>query len=477
MNPRITNSPERRAASFGRGSRGLLLAVALAGACVHAPSATRLDASVADLAIRNVTVIDGTGAAPMPDRTVLVTDGRIVALLDHEGTGTAEREIDGSGRFLIPGLIDGHCHPSIAGAEASAPLAFEAIFEPMVRFGVTSAVVYGGSRGSYASMADMARKSAAGEWNAPRIFHTSPIVTIEGAHPIKTYTSDAWVEGATILIPRSLADIDRIVADAAQRDVLGIKIIVEDGPTPPFIEPMPAAWVERFVEQGDAHDLPIYAHVSNMDAVRTCVAAGVHALVHLWGVDVDWDVDAPTIDAMVEREISWVTTLTLGNGMAYAPQHPERLERADLRAVFPPAVLDGLRSLGSADEARARLERWYGDPDLPQKAFFARDVGTIAAADRRGVNIVLGTDLGNDHVLPGFSLHEEMELLQAGGIPPLDILRMGTHNAARMLGRLDDLGTLEVGKLADMVLLTADPTADITHALAIERVFVGGEER
>ena len=70
-----------------------------------------------------------------------------------------------------------------------------------------------------------------------------------------------------------------------------------------------------------------------------------------------------------------------------------------------------------------------------------------------------------------------MEILQAGGMRPLDILRMGTHYAAKMIGRLNALGTLEVGKLADMVLLAADPTEDTANALAIERVFIAGRER
>lgn len=435
-------------------------------------------ASAADLVIRDVTVIDGTGAEPLTERTVVVADGHIIEILSGSFGGSSDNEIDGRGKFLIPGLIDGHCHPSIAGLRSpDGPEFYAAVFEPMVRFGVTSAVLYGGSRGSYASMADMSLMSETGEVNAPRVFYTSPIVTMDGAHPLKTYIKDAWVENSTILIPRSLQDIDKIVADAARQEAIGVKIIVEDGPTPPFIDRMPSSWVRRFVQKGHELDVPIYAHVSDMHEVRTCVEAGVHTLVHFWGVQADWDEDEATIDSMVEQDISWVTTLVLGRGLAYSPQHPEWLDREEIRSAFDPALLDSIRALASAEEARELLDIWTGDPELPLAEFFEPDVTGIQEAYRRGVNIVLGTDLGNNYVLPGISLHDEMEILQNGGISPADILRMGTHNAAKMIGRLDDLGTIEVGKLADMVLLTENPLLDITNALAIDRVFIGGIER
>ena len=430
-----------------------------------------------DLAIRDVTVLDGTGAVARSGRTVLVAGGRIAGILAGSFEGHAEREIDGSGLFLIPGLIDAHTHPSPAGPIELSDEQLASVFEPMLRFGVTTAVIYGGSRGSYHSMEDLASRSQEGSIDTPRLLYTSPITSIEGAHPVRTYTKNNWVEGETILIPRSLEDIDGIVAEAAARDAIGVKIIVEDGPQPPFIEPMPASWVERFVQKGRELGVPIYAHVSDMNEVRTCVEAGVHALVHYWGVELDWATDAAVIDRMVERDISWVTTLVLGKGMIYYPLHPEWLERAELRTNFDGDLLASLGGRDEAARARPLLETWTGDPDLPMDEFFAPDVAGIAQAYRRGINMVLGTDVGNHCVFPGFSLHEEMEILQTGGMRPLEILRMGTHNPARMLGRSDDLGTLEVGKLADMLLLRSDPSEDVANMRDIERVFISGQER
>ncbi len=436
-------------------------------------------ASQVDLVIRDVTVISGSGAAAMDNCTVLVKSGLIRAILPGTYDGNAARTIDGNGKFLVPGFIDAHCHPGPSGPVPFEQTSMQSIFEPMVKFGITSAVLFGGSHGSYASMEELVERSKRGDLNAPRLFHSSPIVTIEGAHPIRTYTSSRWVEGEVILVPRSLNDIDAIVAQAAEHDVIGVKIIVEDGPEPPFIQPMPTEWVRRFVEQGQQRGVPVYAHISDMAEVRSCVEAGVHAMVHFWGAEIDWssNEDSQLIDQIIAKDISWITTLVLGKGMIYYPQHPEWLEQEALRSVFDPQLLNALRDQSQGEKARALLESWTGDANLTMAEFFAEDVASIAEAYRRGVNMVVGTDTGNDAVLPGFALHEEMEILQIGGMKPLDILRMATHNAAKMLGRLEDLGTLEEGKIADMVLLNANPAEDIRNARAIEMVFIAGIER
>ncbi|MDX1421448.1 MAG: amidohydrolase family protein, partial [Rubricoccaceae bacterium] len=92
-----------------------------------------------------------------------------------------------------------------------------------------------------------------------------------------------------------------------------------------------------------------------------------------------------------------------------------------------------------------------------------------------GVPLAAGSDLPNPHVIPGASLHEELRLLHAAGIPPLDVLRIATHNGAAALGLADRTGSVEVGKEADLVVLTADPTADLRHTRSIEIVLLDGQ--
>jgi imidazolonepropionase-like amidohydrolase len=94
---------------------------------------------------------------------------------------------------------------------------------------------------------------------------------------------------------------------------------------------------------------------------------------------------------------------------------------------------------------------------------------------KNGVNMVLGTDTGNSLILPGYSLHEEMQLLELGGIEPIDIIKMGTHNAAKMMKVEENLGSIEEGKLADFILLNENPLEAIRNTLSIEKVVKNGK--
>ncbi len=116
----------------------------------------------------------------------------------------------------------------------------------------------------------------------------------------------------------------------------------------------------------------------------------------------------------------------------------------------------------------------YGLNENSLEAFMLPQVEDIKFLDEMGFNMVLGTDTGNDFNFPGYSLHEEMQLMELGGMQQLDIIKMATSNAARMLDVLDVLGSIEVGKVADMVLLNRNPLEKIEHTLAIEAVLKEG---
>ncbi|MCB0855146.1 MAG: amidohydrolase family protein [Bacteroidetes bacterium] len=92
----------------------------------------------------------------------------------------------------------------------------------------------------------------------------------------------------------------------------------------------------------------------------------------------------------------------------------------------------------------------------------------------QGINMVLGTDVGNDFIFPGYSLHEEMQILEKGGMPRLDIIKMGTLNAARMVHASDSLGSIEAGKIANLILLDENPLESIENTLAIHKVIKNG---
>jgi len=109
-----------------------------------------------------------------------------------------------------------------------------------------------------------------------------------------------------------------------------------------------------------------------------------------------------------------------------------------------------------------------------QGGFFERRVELVGAMKRAGVGILAGTDCGNPFCFPGFSLHDELELLVQGGLTPMEALRAATRDPAECLGQLDTLGTVSAGKIADLLLLEANPLDDIRNTKRVDSVVVGG---
>jgi imidazolonepropionase-like amidohydrolase len=113
--------------------------------------------------------------------------------------------------------------------------------------------------------------------------------------------------------------------------------------------------------------------------------------------------------------------------------------------------------------------------DAFKKKLFARRLELVGEMHRAGVGILAGSDALNPYCFPGFSLHDELEWLVKAGLSPMAALQSATRNPAVYLKRLHDLGTVEEGKIADLVLLEADPTMDIRNTRKIAAVIVGGK--
>jgi imidazolonepropionase-like amidohydrolase len=122
----------------------------------------------------------------------------------------------------------------------------------------------------------------------------------------------------------------------------------------------------------------------------------------------------------------------------------------------------------------AILKNEYGLEESTLSSFMKPQVEDIRFLYESGINMVLGSDTGNDFNFHGYSLHEEMQLLESGGMKPMDIIKMGTLNAAKMMKIDDYRGSLEVGKLADMVLLEKNPLESISNSLSINMVIKNG---
>ncbi|MGH1364571.1 MAG: amidohydrolase family protein [Calditrichia bacterium] len=421
-----------------------------------------------DLIITNVNLIDGTGNPLQSGMNVLIQNGKIRAITKISSQQTTNR-IDGTGKYLMPGLFDGHVHTTD----------FQKTFPKLMHYGVTSVFVPGGSTCSVEFYTGMRAMGSQDSIPAPRVFHTSQHFTMEGKHPVKTYANSNWVKDKTVFFLTDTLQIKQVVQLVAQQPIQGIKLTIEDGPAPPFVERIPQEFVDAVVREAAKHDLPVYAHASDNEEFLMAIKGGAKNHVHFVGIDIDWNNEEhiTAMETVRDRNGSIITTLMIDKSFIY-PLHPEWLEIPEFNAVYPFKELQTMltpKNIRFAKMMAEMTKRDYGLDTLTMEALFSPKVEDIQRALDMGVNMVLGTDTGNRFIFHGYSLHEEMQILEEGGMVPMDIIRMGTINAARMLNAEDSLGTLQTGKLADMILLNKNPLESIRNTLEIESVFKNGK--
>ena len=419
-----------------------------------------------DLVISNVNLIDGTGKPLQTGVSIGITEGKIVAI-DTELEGNSKKHIDGTGKFLIPGLFDCHVHT----------VDFERDFPRFIHYGITSVFVTGGSLCTNEYYAAMRMQGNQDTIPAPFVFHTSQHFTMEGRHPSKTYKSSNWQDGKSIFYLKDTTQIANLVKEVTQYPVVGIKLTIEDGPAPPFVERMPQAFIEKTVKEASKYGFEVFAHVSDNVELEMAINGGVQNLVHFTGLDINPDDTAQLqlLERFKEQEPDWVTTLMIDKSFLY-PIHPEWFESESMLTEYKEKVNELTPELieSSKNYINILMEE-YGLTENNLDAFIRPQVEDIKFLTGMGFNMVLGTDTGNDFNFPGYSLHEEMQLLELGGMAPIEIIKMGTLNAAKMLNAQDSLGSIEEGKIANMVLLEKNPLDKISNTLAIHTVIKRGQ--
>ncbi len=419
-----------------------------------------------DLVIRNVNLIDGTGTELQEGVNIYIKGNQISAVNSNPIT-QEENVIDGTDKYVVPGLFDCHAHTAN----------FKDDFPRFAHYGITSIFVPGGSTCTDAYYQGMRTMGAQDSIAAPRVFHTSQHFGMEGSHPAKTYANSPWKDGETIFFLRDTAQISSLVRQAAQKPILGIKLTIEDGPYPPLVERMPQEFVNHVNREARKNKLRVFVHISDNVELQMALDAGIRDIVHFTGVDLDFEKDKKLIEKIYDNDISWVTTLMLDKSMLY-PKHPEWFEKDRLRAIYDQSEFEKVNDpdfIFRADEYVKYFKEFYGfeNPDLQQVMQF--QVNDIKTLYEQGVNMVVGTDTGNDFILPGYSVHEEMQLLELGGMLPMDIIKMATYNAAKMMDTSASLGSVEEGKLADLILLDKNPLDAIKNTLSIHTVIKNGK--
>lgn len=444
----------------------------------------------ADLVVLGATLIDATGSAARPATDVFMNGGVITAVLD---AGVAEvppgaTVIDAAGSFAIPGLSDMHVHFSLGLPGPRQPGETEEVLRRLLYYGVTSVLNLGASAGTTDSIRAIWAAQEAGAIQGPTIYGTGGHVNVPGGHPVWTIFPPAIREQATNVLaatpdelPADLYDLGlgisfvrtpeaarAAVRERAAGGMHAIKITVESGPSEygedhPL---MPVELIRTIVDEAERHGLPVLAHVSSPNELDSVMAGGAHGVVHAVTEPPYPSVAAG--DEIAARQLYTVPTLSLFDAFIRYLEDPLRVDDPFLRETVTSeeVALLAARGLLEAGSDRDSLPRWRQETDAA-----IQDVGEL---HRLGAPVVLGTDVGNPMVFPGFTAHQELLHLVEAGLSPMEAIQAASLNAARLLGRADEFGTIEVGKRADMVILGSDPLADIRNSRTIEAVIARG---
>lgn len=435
------------------------------------------------IAIENVTVIDGTGGEPMSGMTILIEDQRIRALGPADKTdipSEAER-IEGTGRYLLPGLIDMHAHlafgpvqPTSVDGMPSMRLEYDEsasrrMAAELLRSGITTARNPGGPTGPALAVRDALNS---GKWAGPRLRTAGAVIDTS---PFKGLVDQVG----------SPEDVRRTVREQAAAGVDFIKLYAS----------LPPDHLKAGIEAAHAAGLPAIGHLMATDW-KSAAELGIDGIVHAmpssasllpeetrtayresfrgtqflyeWfeHADLDGPVMQQTLDSMASNGVHLDPTLVAVESIFFGDRD-SILGNPDLERV-PGVLLDNWRN------GMTLTAGWTGSDFERARAVFPKALKLVRQAHEAGVTIVAGTDLGNPWIAPGASLHRELALYVQAGMTPLESIGTATANAARVLGMDDEIGTVAEGKRGDLVLLSANPTEDIGNISHIELVIQDG---
>jgi imidazolonepropionase-like amidohydrolase len=405
------------------------------------------------VALTGVTLINGTGAEPVPGTTLIIENGRIAKIVPYgRKAPRVDRTINLAGRFVMPGLIDAHYH-LIPGVRTAAEDARHRRFA--LEGGITAVRDLAGDG---AELRLLAKAAEAPEEASPRIYYSAFFAgptwfandrrASMMMHGYKTGEAP-W---ARQISPTT--NIAAAVAAAKAAGVSGLKIYGDLDPST----------VKSIVKAAHARGLKAWSHATIFPARPSdAVAAGVDVLSHgnmmVWeAVDVLPDVSDTATNAM----IGW-------------PQ--QSLEDPRILRLLDSMKAAGVMFDDTLVHTRQRLAPAIAknNPEMA-KALDAWVVGFIRLANRKGIPIVAGTDFQEDPEKRSFpNIHDELALLVSeAGLTPMEAIRAATLNAARAVGQEKNIGSIAKGKRADLVVLRGDPRTDMANTHNIEWVMKGG---
>ena len=432
----------------------------------------------ATVAIVGATVVHperSTGAAVERDRTILVSGNRIRAIVPASTPLPAgAKVVDAKGKWVIPGLVDGHVHffqsgnvytrPDAADLNKLVPYAQEvarnkarlpATFKVWIASGVTSVVDVGGPFWNF-EVRDAARRTEA----APRVAVAGPLISMVdrpqldlGDPPIIRIDSAA---AARALVAKQLP---------LKPDYIKVWFIHRPGDDLAAQE----AIVRATADAAHTAGVRLAVHATELVTAKAALRAGADYLVH--SVE-DKLVDEEFIALARRNRAIYCPTLFVVMGYRYALSATWEPTEAE-RRLADPEILGSMQDLKKAppESLPPRIAQLIAKPPKPEPEPVA--LANLKRVWDAGIPVAMGTDAGNVGTLHGPSVFREMALMTRAGLSPLEVLRSATVNGAKAMGR-EDIGVIAPGKLADLVILDADPLASVANLERITAVVKDG---
>jgi imidazolonepropionase-like amidohydrolase len=422
-------------------------------------------ASAETSVLKNFTLIDGASTQPQPGAAMVIVDGRIqwagpaAQLKAPAGAQTT----DLAGKFVMPGIINLHGHVGNTVDLAQDPANFtranvESQLKTYANYGVTSVVSMGSEQPLIMDMRAEQRRT-----NRPvmtRIFTARRGFTGVGGYP----TTAQGMKGVPYEVS-TVAEVKKDVAELAAQKVDIVKIWVDDHLGKE--KKIPLDLSKAIIDNAHKRHFKVAAHVFYLADAKALVDAGLDGLAHSVR-------DKPVDDALIEsmkKHGAWQAAATLtreASTFVFAEPSPMLND-----PFFAPSV-------------SANVLRTLKDPEFQKKAAADPDAAhgrewlemakkNLKKMVDSGVKCGFGTDTGPPRRIQGYFEHWEMELMAEAGLTPQQIITLATKNSAEFLGA-KDLGTLQKGKWADLIVLGKSPLEDIKNTRTIEAVWIAGNK-
>jgi len=446
------------------------LLCSLATAQDRSTVAASLNAANNSIYIIHVTVIDTESGQEAQDCTVIISGERISEVKKSRDAQlpAGVKVVDGTSKYLIPGLWDMHTHAT--DLVSTYPL--------YLANGVTGVREMSGPSDANRFRVELAAKKI----DSPHMYIGSTI--IDGPPPV-------WPDSIFVNTPD---DARRVVDEQKRKGADFIKIYNSLSREAYF----------AIIDEGKRLSIPVEGHVPFAVSGWEATAAGQKSFEHLFGIpdacstrEEEYRSKIAVVKRPIERDRlyaqaalsysdekcrrlfaafkknhTWqVPTLTIDRSVGWL-KDPQFTNDDRLR-YFSGEMLSWI---SAKDEVPPYMKDWTPADYSMERELFVYDQKLVGAMFRAGVPLLAGTDVSNPYCFPGFSLHDELALFVEAGVSPLGALQAATRNAAVFMDASDKYGSVKPGKIADLVLLDADPLKDIHNTTKISAVFLAGKE-